>query len=700
MIKTNRRTQQTAPIYRLDEKTVMKEKNRAPETLDDVASEESRLYFHKLCQHQTELEMQIEELRRVQKDLKNERARYFDLYDHAPVGYCTISGKGVILQANLTAATMLGVPRELLVKQPLSQFILVEDQGFIDFHLEDNHRNSELQVCELRMKKRDGTVFWAHLSATGARNSGGKKECRLVISDITKRKRVEEARNMSEPQSNDAKNLSKWVLDALPVRLFWKDLTSTYLGCNHLFAQDAGFVLPEELIGLDDYSMSWKERADNYRRDDFEIMASGKPKLHNEQLQTTPDGKQTWFSTSKVPLRDADGAIIGILGIREDITHRKWVEEELVKSNKIESLGFLSGAIAHDFNNHLMTILGNISFAKALLSPTDKACERLTRAEESVLKAKDLTQQVFTVAKGGAPVKKTISVANLIKSYSHSTLNVTKSTCALTVPDNLWNIEAEEGQIGQVVTNILINADQAMQNGGTISVTCENAVVTEDDAMPLKNGNYVKITIKDQGEGIPQEDLCKVFDPYVTTRKTGRGLGLTSAYSILKKHEGHITVESTPGAGACFTIFLPASFSPVSNQVEYSGLKYGRGKILVMDDDNLMLNILGTMLETLGYKAEFALEGQQAVDKYAEAQQSGAPFDAVVMDLIIPGGMGGREAVERLLELDPRAKVIVSSGYSNNSVMSDYENYGFSGVIAKPYRATELSKLIQQVLHD
>jgi CheY-like chemotaxis protein len=218
--------------------------------------------------------------------------------------------------------------------------------------------------------------------------------------------------------------------------------------------------------------------------------------------------------------------------------------------------------------------------------------------------------------------------------------------------------------------------------------------------MPLKNGNYVKITIKDQGEGIPQEDLCKVFDPYVTTRKAGRGLGLTSAYSILKKHEGHITVESSPGEGASFTLFLPASFSHVSNQVEYSGLKYGHGKILVMDDDNLMLNILGTMLETLGYKAEFALEGQQAVDKYAEAQQSGAPFDAVVMDLIIPGGMGGREAVKKLLAIDPRAKVIVSSGYRNNSVMSDYKNYGFSGVIAKPYRATELSKLIQQVLHD
>jgi PAS domain S-box-containing protein len=677
----------------------MKEKDRTPETLDDLASEESRLFFHELCRHQTELEMQNEELRRAEKDLTNERARYFELYDHAPVGYCTISRKGVILEANLTVAAMLGVPRELLVKQLLSQFILDEDQGLFHFNFENNHSSSELQVSELRMKKRDGTVFWAHLSATAARNSGGKKECRLVLSDITERKRVEEARNMCEQRSIDAKNLLKWVLDALPVRLFWKDLTSTYLGCNRLFAEDAGFEVPEELIGLDDYSMSWKDQADKYRRDDFEIMASGKPKLHDEELQTTLDGKQTWFSTTKVPLRDADGAIIGVLGTHEDITHRKLAEEEIVKSNKFESLGFLSGAIAHDFNNILMTIMGNISFAKALLSPTDKACERLIVAEESVLKAKDLTQQVFSFAKGGAPVKESISVVNLIKSYSRSTLNGTKSTCALTTPDNLWNIEADAGQIGQVVTNILINGDHAMQNGGTISVTCENAVVTEEDAIPLKNGNYVKITIKDQGKGIPKEDLSKVFDPYVTTRKTGRGLGLASAYSIMKKHGGHITVGSTPGSGACFTLFLPASFSHVSNhKVEYAELKSGRGKILVMDDDNLLLNVLGTMLETLGYKAEFALEGQQAIDKYAEAQQSGAPFDAVVMDLVIPGGMGGREAMERLLAIDPQAKVIVSSGYSNNSVMSDYKNYGFSGVIKKPYRATELSRLIQQVL--
>jgi PAS domain S-box-containing protein len=682
-------------------KTIMKEINRTPETLDDLASEESRLFFHELCRHQTELEMQNEELRRAEKDLMNERARYFDLYDHAPVSYCTISRKGVILEANLTFAAMLGVPRELLVKQLLSQFILNEDQGLFHFNFENNHSSSELKISELRMKKRDGTVFWAHLSATVARNSGGKKECRLVISDITERKRVEEARNMNEQRSIDAKNLLKWVLDALPVRLFWKDLTSTYLGCNRLFAQEAGFEVPEELIGLDDYSMSWKDQADKYRRDDFEIMTSGKPKLHAEELQTTLDGKQTWFSTTKVPLRDADGAIIGVLGIYEDITHRKWAEEEIVKSNKFESLGFLSGAIAHDFNNILMTIMGNISFAKALLSPTDKACERLRVAEESVLKAKDLTQQVFSFAKGGAPVKESISVVNLIKSYSRSTLNGTKSTCALTTPDNLWNIDADAGQIGKVVTNILINGDQAMQNGGTISVTCENAVVTDDESIPLKNGNYVKITIKDQGEGIPKEDLSKVFDPYVTTRKTGRGLGLASAYSIMKKHGGHITVESTPGSGASFTLFLPASFSQVSNhKVEYSELKSGCGKILVMDDDNLLLNVLGTMLETLGYKAEFALEGQQAVDKYAEAQQSGAPFDAVVMDLVIPGGMGGREAMERLLAIDPQVKVIVSSGYSNNSVMSDYKNYGFSGVIAKPYRATELSRLIQQVLQD
>ena len=671
-----------------------------PDNLDASATEENRLLFHKLCLHQTELEMQNEELRRTQVALDNERSRYFDLFDHAPVGYCTISAQGLILEANLTVATLLGEPRELLINQSLCTFVLVEDQDLFHSHHQNNHGVHDPKVCELRMVKRNGTVFWVQLVTIAARNSGGKQECRLAISDITERKHAEEALKKSEQRANDAKNLLKLVLDTVPVRLYWKDLTSTYLGCNRIFAQDAGFDVPEELIGLSDDSMRWKEQADLYRRDDLEIMTSGKPKLHYEELQTAPDGKQTWHCISKVPLRAADDSIIGVLGTYYDISRRKWAEEELLKAQRFESLGFLAGGIAHAFNNILMVIMGNVYLAKALLSPADKAYERLARTEESALKAKDLTRQFLAFAKEGVPKKSPVSVANLIISYCRYALNDTKSMCKCIIPKDLWTMEADEGQLGQVMANILINADQAMPDGGTISVRSENAVVSEDDALPLNNGNYIKIAFQDQGRGIPQEYLGKVFDPYFTTKETGRGLGLAAAYSIIKKHGGHIAVESAPESGTTFTLFLPASLTPLAaHKVEEAESRSGQGKILIMDDDDLLLNVIGTMLERIGYTVESALDGTQAVEKYAEAQQSGEPFDAVIMDLIIPDGMGGREATEKMLAIDPRAKVIVSSGHTNSSVMSEYTSYGFSGVIAKPYRASELSEILQQVLN-
>ncbi len=605
MSKTDKPTEPIAQLRQFAEEAVEKRTSRSPDTLDAQTPEETRLIFHELSVHQIELEMQNEELRRLQSELDSERARYFDLYDFAPVGYCTLSDTGVILEANRTIAKMLGLSQGDLINQPFFLFIDGKDQDVFCLH---NAQNDvfDPQVCELRMVKQNGTKFWAHLATTAVRTASGQLECRLVISDITdrkqaeeavhaseaqyrrivetaqegiwavdesgqttyvnpqmakllgheplemmgrpfadfispeetgdylsrmqqrkqgqsetyecrfrhkegheiwalvsatpqrdshgrflgsfamltditKRKRAEEALKQSEQRANEAKNLLKLVLDTIPVRLFWKDLTSTFMGCNRLFAEDAGFQVPEEVIGLDDYSMGWKEQAERYRRDDLEVMTSGKPKLQYEEIQTTPDGKQIWLSTSKVPLRNTQGEIIGVLGSYEDVTRRKWAEEELLKAQKIESLGLLASGIAHDFNNILMVIMGNISFAKTNISPTDNAYERLTTAETAALKAQKIAQQFLTFAKGGAPVKHSVSVANLVKMYGRLTLSGTLSTCEYVIPDDLWRIDADEGQIGQVVTNILINADQAMQDGGVFKVHCENVVISDDD---------------------------------------------------------------------------------------------------------------------------------------------------------------------------------------------------------------------------
>ncbi len=697
-----RRMNQSSPLREIAENMALKRGIPLPENLDALVPEDFRLLFHELSVHQIELEIQNEELRKTQGELDNALARYFDLYDNAPVGYCTLTGSGLIVEANLTLASLLKVSWETLIRQPISRFIFMEDQDIYYLHHKQEMAEDTPYECELRMVKEDGTVFWAHLVTTFTRQGGGGSEYRVVLRDITKRKRDEAALQQSEQRAKEARNFLKAVLDAVPVRLFWKDLSSVYLGCNLAFAQDAGYSVPEELIGLDDHSLGWKEQAEQYRRDDVEVMTSGTSRLHYEEPQTTPDGSRRWLATSKVPLRDADDRVIGVLGAYDDITQRKWVEEELLTKQKLESLGILAGGIAHDFNNILMVIMGNISFAKSLLSPTDKVYARLSAAEAASLQAKEITQQFLTFSNGGTPVKRPVSVGDLLRNYGRFALSGTPFSCEYTIPDDLWLIDADEEQIGRALTNILINADQSMPDGGTIRIHCENTVIPEGHTLPLKSGKYVKISIKDQGCGIPAAYLRKIFDPYFTTKERGHGLGLALSYSILKKHEGHICVESNADSGTVFTLYIPASSEDnvVLSDGGDSDIRTGKGRILVMDDDEGILQIVGVMLEELGYEVELVQDGKAMLEKYIDAGRSFRPFDAVLMDLTVVGGMGGKEAMEKLLVVDPQARVIVSSGYNNDPVMANYASYGFQGALAKPYQLPELSQQVWQVFNN
>jgi CheY-like chemotaxis protein len=313
-----------------------------------------------------------------------------------------------------------------------------------------------------------------------------------------------------------------------------------------------------------------------------------------------------------------------------------------------------------------------------------------------------LTQQFLTFSSGGAPVKKVFSIAKMIRACGQFALSGAESTCEYSIASDLWDIDADENQIGQVITNMLINADQAMQNGGVIKVACENVLVGEEQDLPLPNGRFIKIDIKDQGSGIPGTDLSNIFDPYFTTNEAGRGLGLTAAYSIIKKHEGHIAVATSTHTGTTFSLYLPAAAvqaEPVATTEEEVECIVGKGKVLVMDDEDAVLQVVETMLNHLGYHVELAVNGEEALAKYRNAQQLRRPFDVVIMDLLVPGGMGGKEAVRKLLAVDPQARVIVSSGYCYDPVMANYKRYGFKGVIAKPYHLAGLSVLLQQVLH-
>jgi len=383
-----------------------------------------------------------------------------------------------------------------------------------------------------------------------------------------------------------------------------------------------------------------------------------------------------------------------VVGLASDIV--------LITKDGTERIIEISGApirgIAHDFNNLLTAILGNISIAK-LSSEKDKAIAQLEEAEKVCLQAKNLTHQLLTFSKGGAPIKKTTSIAKLIKESVRFALSGSNVKCEFFIADDLWLSNVDEGQIGQVIQNIIINADQVMPKGGVIRVYCENVVISQHDNLPLKEGKYVKISISDQGIGIPKEYITKIFDPFFTTKQGGSGLGLSTAYSIIKRHDGYITVESQVGVGTTFYIYLPASDKRIEIEEEkVDKLLKGKGRILLMDDKEIVLEVMGNMLKYLGYEVAFARNGNEAIGFYKRAKAAGHPFDVVIMDLTIAGGMGGKEAIKKLIEIDPEVKAIVSSGYANDPIMVDFKKYGFSGVIAKPYKIKDLSKTLQKVM--
>lgn len=387
------------------------------------------------------------------------------------------------------------------------------------------------------------------------------------------------------------------------------------------------------------------------------------------------------------------------IGIIRDTTKQKRMEEELLRSQKLESVGVLAGGIAHDFNNALTGILGNISIAKMLVKPEDKIFRRLDAAEKATLRVQGLTQQLLTFSMGGAPVKRVTSIAELIEESTTFALGGSNIRCEYSIDKDLWPVKADEMQISQVISNLIINAQQAMPEGGIIKVRAENITLDKSNPFTLSGGRYLKISIEDHGIGIPEEYLPKIFDPYFTTKQKGSGLGLTATYSIIKNHAGHITVESELGVGTTFYIYLPASEEQalIKKKAE-EGPIAGNGKILVMDDEAGIRESITEALTFLGYEVSLAEDGAKAIELYKKARESGNPFSAVIMDLTIAGGMGGKETIKKLFEIDPEVKSIVSSGYSNDPVMSDFREYGFRDVIIKPYKIEDLSRVLHRVI--
>jgi PAS domain S-box-containing protein len=507
----------------------------------------------------------------------------------------------------------------------------------------------------------------------------------IVIHDLTQRLEAVEALRRSE-------ETTRALLDGFRDVAFLTDAEGKIIVCNEALAATFGLSV-DGLAGKRIFDILPAEIAEKRRRMHDDVIKRGSSEVY--RFEDTFRGRT--FANAVYPIL-GDGENRYAIFVRE-VTEQRRMEQELLRAQKIESLGVLAGGIAHDFNNILSSIMGNISLARMSLEGQDEVLELLTESEVACQRASSLTRQLLTFSSGGEPITKRTSIEKLVRESAGFALRGSNVKVEFEVDDDLWSVQVDRGQISQAVSNLVINADQAMPRGGLLRIEIRNRLLEEPNALGMPPGGYVEVAIRDQGTGISLDNLPLVFDPYFTTKQKGSGLGLSSAYSIVKRHGGVLTVESAEGEGATFHIYLRASREePERPSAEPGRIRKGRGRILVMDDEEPIRMVTGRMLEKLGYEPAHASDGTEALAMYSDALDGDRRFDAVIMDLTVPGGMGGKEAVHKLLELDPDARVIVSSGYSNDPVMAEYRKHGFRGVVTKPVRVDALSEALEEAL--
>lgn len=554
------------------------------------------------------------------------------------------------------------------------------------------NKGERVENFETEIRRKNGeyrTILWH----SNCLNEDNKSIGSIAFgADITKRKQIENKLRVSEERysllvnnANEAilvvqNDLIKYI-NPIATKMFRRPQEEMVL--TNYFE----YVHPDDLDLV-------KKRYNN-------IISKGKvqnPYIYRIKLS---DGRIMLISVNSVKI-NWEGRPAA-LALMTDITELRKMEEEIIKADKFESISLLAGGIAHDLNNYLATLLGNITLAKLYKNDYEKIHEKLESIEKAIHRANILSNQLFTFTKGGAPVKKKLFINNLIVDNVKFTLSGSNVNCQFFIDSNLHMAEIDEGQFSQVLNNIVINAVQAMPDGGMIKVAAENIMIKakkQDYYVLLGEGPYLKISIMDEGVGIQEEYLLKIFDPFFTTKQNGNGLGLATSYSIIRNHGGHLSVESEIGKGTIFNIFLPACVHTDESVIKEEGLTYGTGKILLMDDEEDILRVTGEMLVTLGYGVSFSRNGREAIEIYLNALKKGQPFDLVIMDLTVPGGYGGKETIKELLKKDPNVRAIVYSGYTDDLIMDDYSQYGFKGAIKKPFLVSELSKLIFETIHQ
>jgi PAS domain S-box-containing protein len=646
----------------------------------------------------------ITERKRAEEVLRESDARLRHLVAYSPSVIYSIRPRGNTPVSSFISENLEDIlgykPEEICDFKFWQSIIHPEDLPSLMVHIKAILKRKTAITLEYRCKHKDGAYRWLRDTNTPIFDKDGQL-LELVGSwiDITERKRAEEALRENE------ENL-RITLNSIGEGVIAVDTKGRLTHMNPIAEKLTSWKF-EEAKGkplLDVFNTMNEDIRQVFSNPISTILTEGLtagPGIFANLI--SKDGTKYDITNSAAPIKDANGNITGMVLVFRDVTEQLRTEAELFKSKKLESVGVLAGGIAHDFNNILTGLFGNLQLAMVTLPREHESYTYIETASQALQRTALLTEQLLTFAKGGDPILETLDLRQIVHNTVTFNLSGSNVKAHINLPDDLWQVKADKGQISQVIANLAINSKQAMPNGGSLYIDAENIKDLKERADRRSSSEFVKLSLRDEGLGISAKYIERIFDPYFSTKQSGSGLGLSIVHSIITKHRGHISVDSTPDVGTTFTILLPAerySHKPATathlDMIETA--TSSSGHILVMDDEELVRDVSKNMLETFGFTVELAFDGREAVEKYISADESGNPFDIVIMDLTIPGGMGGKEAVNNLLAINSNAKVIVSSGYSTDPILANYGDYGFKGRLVKPFQIKDLKKELTRVM--
>ena len=515
----------------------------------------------------------------------------------------------------------------------------------------------------------------------------------------------ERERKRAEEELRVSRQLLEGIINAIPVRVFWKDKNLVYLGCNAAFARDAGFADPKDVIGKDDFQMGWRDQAESYRSDDRQVIESGLSKFLIEEPQTTPEGNTITLLTSKLPLRTATGEISGLLGTYMDITERRKLEDQLRHAQKMEAVGQLAGGIAHDFNNVLSAIIGYGHITLMKMAKDDPQRLNIQQILDAADRAAHLTKDLLLFSRKQISDRKPVDLNAIIRTVEKFLARVIGEDIAFKtiLHGEPIPVLADMHQLEQVLMNLATNARDAMPKGGILTIATEQIMLDKEFVAIhgyASPGVYAMITVADMGIGMDEQTRQRIFEPFFTTKNVGKGTGLGMAvvYGIIKQHEGYINVYSEPGKGTTFRIYLPLISSEIIEekkeaQVDYS--ERGTETILVAEDDESLRELTVSILQEFGYKVVVAVDGEDAVKKYMENKDR---IQLLLFDIVMPKKTG-KEAYDEIKGIKPDIRVIFLSGYAPDIIRQKGLLENNESVIYKPISPANLLKKVRNVLN-